>query len=190
VTLSFGIHLGGVSRGIRFGWGLGQAQQFLFAGRLVCSESAIYIREWLWVVSCMWRLMVTRCTAMESVRDGGPTWSDMVQHDLRVRRKLGELLVGKRGSPVRQQELYLWELGRALTTNGLRGRSWGDEQLRALLELARVCQRDWVGLGSMRYSSHNSSAFGCKQFYAVVPINQNDWCQRVSLQTNQCIHHP
>jgi hypothetical protein len=72
---------------------------------------------------------------MELVRDGGPTWSNVVRRDLRVRRKLGELLVGKRGLPARRQELYLWELGRVPMMKGLQGRNWGDERLRALSEL-------------------------------------------------------
>jgi hypothetical protein len=53
--------------------------------------------------------------------------SDVVRCDLRVRRKLGELLVGKRGSPACRQESYLWELSCAPMTKGLRGRNWGDE---------------------------------------------------------------
>jgi hypothetical protein len=59
----------------------------------------------------------------------------MVQCDPRVRRKLRELLVGKRSLPACWQELYLWELGCALMTKGLQGRKWGDKRLRALLEL-------------------------------------------------------
>jgi hypothetical protein len=88
-----------------------------------------------WVFSCMRRLVVTRHTAMESVRGGGPTWSDVVRHDSRLRRKLRELPIQKRNLPTCRQESYLWGLGRVLTTRGLRGRKGGDGQLRVLLEL-------------------------------------------------------
>jgi hypothetical protein len=42
--------------------------------------------------------------------------------------------------------------------SSLRGRgvcqSGSAAEVSEVLELARVCQRGWVGLGSMRYSSH------------------------------------
>jgi hypothetical protein len=63
---------------------------------------------------------------MESVRGEGPMWSNVVQHDLRVRRELGELPIKKRNLPVHQQELYLWGLSCALMTRDLQGKKWGD----------------------------------------------------------------
>jgi hypothetical protein len=62
-------------------------------------------------------------------------WSDMVQRDPRVRRKLGELLIQKRNLPVHWQESYLQGLSCAPMTRGLQGRKWGDKRLRVLSEL-------------------------------------------------------
>jgi hypothetical protein len=46
-------------------------------------------------------------------------WSNVVQHDPKVRRKLGELLIEKRSLPVHQQESYLQELSHVPMTKGL-----------------------------------------------------------------------